>query len=222
MVLNCGAGEDSSQSPGLQGDPTSQSSRRSVLNIHSKDWGWSSNSNTLATWWEELTHWKRPWCWERLKAGGERDNKGWDGWMASPTQQTWVWTNSGNWWWTGRSGALQSMGSQRVRHDRATELRRVQCSAKDASQLQVFSNESVLHSRWPKNWSFSFSISPSNEYSGLISFRIDWFDLFAVQGTLKSLLQHHSSKSINSLVLSCLYSSTLTSIHDYWENYSFD
>ena len=63
------------------------------------------------------------------------------------------------------------------------------------SQLQVFSNESVLHSRWPKNWSFSFSISPSNEYSGLISFRIDWFDLFAVQGTLKSLLQHHRSKA---------------------------
>ena len=63
------------------------------------------------------------------------------------------------------------------------------------SQLQVFSNESVLHSRWLKYWSFSFSISPSNEYSGLISFRIYWFDLFAVQGTLKSLLQHHRSKA---------------------------
>ena len=61
--------------------------------------------------------------------------------------------------------------------------------------IRVFSNESVLHIRWPKDWSFSFSISPSNEYSGLISFRIDWFDLFAVQGTLKSLLQHHSSKA---------------------------
>ena len=122
MVLNCGAGEDSSQSPGLQGDPTSQSSRRSVLNIHSKDWGWSSNSNTLATWWEELTHWKRPWCWERLKAGGERDNKGWDGWMASPTQWMWVWVNSQSWWWIGRSGVLQPMGSQRVGHDWMTEL----------------------------------------------------------------------------------------------------
>ena len=62
--------------------------------------------------------------------------------------------------------------------------------------IRVFSSESVLHIRWPKYWSFSFSISPSNEYSGLISFRIDWFDLFAVQGTLKNLLQHHSSKSI--------------------------
>ena len=61
--------------------------------------------------------------------------------------------------------------------------------------IRVFSNESVLHIRWPKNWSFSFSISPSNEYSGLISFRMDWLDLLAVQGTLKSLLQHHSSKA---------------------------
>ena len=62
-------------------------------------------------------------------------------------------------------------------------------------RIRVFSNESVLHIRWPKYWSFSFSISPSNEYSGLLSFRVDWFDLFAVQGTLKSLLQHHSSKA---------------------------
>ena len=61
--------------------------------------------------------------------------------------------------------------------------------------IRVFSNESVLHIRWPKNWSFSFNISPSNEYSGLISFMMDWLDLFAVQGTLKSLLQHHSSKA---------------------------
>ena len=70
----------------------------------------------LATWFEEPTHWKRPWCWERLKAGGEGDDRGWDGWMASPTWWTWVWLNSGSWWWTGRPGVLQSMGSQRVRH----------------------------------------------------------------------------------------------------------
>jgi len=87
--------------------------------------------------------------------------------------------------------------------------------------IRVFSNELVLHIRWPKYWSFIFSISPSNEYSGLISFRTDWFDLLAVQGTLKSLLQHHSS-NINSLVLSFLYDPTLTSIHDYWKNPSFD
>ena len=81
-------------------------------------------------------------------------------------------------------------------------------------RIRVFLKESVLGTRWPKYWSFSFSISPSNEYSGLISFRIDWFDLLVVQGTLKSLLQHHSSKALNSLALSFLYSPTLTSIHD--------
>ena len=83
------------------------------------------------------------------------------------------------------------------------------------SQHRVFSNESVLHIRWTKYWSFSFSISPSNEYSRLISFRMDWLDLLAVQGTLKSLPPTPQFKSINSSVLSCLYSPTLTSIHDY-------
>ena len=90
--------------------------------MHRKDWCWSWNSNTLATWCRELTHLKRPWCWERLRAGGEGDNRGWDGWMASLTQWTWVWVNSWSWWWTGRPGMLQSMGSQRVRHGWATEL----------------------------------------------------------------------------------------------------
>ena len=95
--------------------------RKSVLNIHCKDWCWSWNSNTLATWCEEPTHWKRPWCWERLK-GGNGDDRGWGGWMASPTQWTLIWVNSGSWWWTGRPGKLQSMGSQRVGHDWTTEL----------------------------------------------------------------------------------------------------
>ena len=71
----------------------------------------------LATWCEGLTHWKRPWCWERLKAGGEGNNRGWDGWMASPTQWVWVWVNSGSWWWTGKPGVLHTIGSQRVGHD---------------------------------------------------------------------------------------------------------
>ena len=89
-----------------------------ILNIPWKDWSWSTN--TLATWCKELTHSKRPWCWERLKAGGEGDNRGWDGWMASPTQCTWVWASSGRWWRTGKPGMLQFMGSQRVRHDWTT------------------------------------------------------------------------------------------------------
>ena len=88
--------------------------------------------------------------------------------------------------------------------------------------IKVFSSGSVLHIQWPKYWSFSFSISPFNEYTGLISFRIDWFDLLAVQKPLKSLHQHHSSKASNSPVLSFLYSPTLTSIHNYWKNHSFD
>ena len=96
---------------------------KSVLNIHWQDWCWSWNSNTLATWCKELTHLKRPWCWERWKVGGEGNDRGWDGWMASSTQRTWVWVNSRSWWWTGRPGVLQSTGSQRVRHDWATELR---------------------------------------------------------------------------------------------------
>ena len=93
-----------------------------VLNIHWKDWRWSWNSNTLATWCKELTHWKRPWCWERLKVGGEGDDRGWNGWMALLTGWTWVWASSGSWWWSGRPGVLQSVGLQRVGHDWGTEL----------------------------------------------------------------------------------------------------
>ena len=88
--------------------------------------------------------------------------------------------------------------------------------------IRVFSNESGLPIRWPKYWSFSFNISPSNEHLGLISFRMDWLDLLAVQGTLKSLLQHHSSKASVLQLLSFLYSPTLTSIHDYWKTHSYD
>ena len=78
--------------------------------------------NTLVTSCEELTHWKRPWRWEGLGAGGEGDDRGWDGRMASPTRWAWVWVNSGSWWWTGRPGVLRFMGLQRVWHDWATEL----------------------------------------------------------------------------------------------------
>ena len=102
------------ESLGLQRDPTSPSLSRSVLGVHWKDWCWSWNSSTLATWCEELTHWKRLWCWERLKAGGEEDDRGWDGWMASLTQWTWVWVNSRSWWWTGRPGMLWFMGRKEL------------------------------------------------------------------------------------------------------------
>ena len=89
--------------------------------------------------------------------------------------------------------------------------------------IRVFSNESVLHIRWPKYWSFSFSINPSNECSGLISFRVDWLDLLAVQGTnSQEFSPIPQFKSINSSALGFLYSSTVTSIHGYWKNHSFD
>ena len=113
---------DAWESLGLQGDPTSPFWRRSALGFLWKEWCYSWNSSTLATSCEELTHWKRLWSWEGLGAGGEGDDRGWDGWMTSPTQWTWVWVNSGSWWWTGRPGVLRFMGSQRVRHYWATEL----------------------------------------------------------------------------------------------------
>ena len=108
---------------------------------HWKNWCRSWNSNTLATWCKEVTHLKRPWCWERLKEGGEGDGGGWDGWMASPTQWTWVWVSSRSWWWTGRPGVLHSTGSQRVRHDWVTEgnwIKLLTCEAKNSSRVSAF------------------------------------------------------------------------------------
>ena len=97
-----------------------QSTELEKILANDDQWCWSYN--TLANGYEEQTHWKILWCWERLRVGGEGDDRGWDGWMASPTQWTWVWVNSGSWWWTGRPGVLWFMGSQRVGHDWATEL----------------------------------------------------------------------------------------------------
>ena len=190
----------------------------------------------------------------KKRAGGEGGGRGWDGWVASPIQWTWIWANSRRWWRTGKPGMLQFMGSQRVGQDSVTERRGVWTStylsavqslghvqffvtpwtpAHQASlsitnsqsllklmsielvmpsnhlilcrpllllpsifpSIRVFSSESALHIRWPKYWSFSFNINLLNEHPGLISFRMDWLDLLAVQGTLKSLLQHHSSKA---------------------------
>ena len=101
---------------------SNQSILKSTLGFLWREWCWSWNSITLATWCEELTHWKRLWCWEGLGAGGEGDVRGWDDWMASLTRWRRVWVNSRSWWWTGRPGVLQFMGLQRVGHDWATEL----------------------------------------------------------------------------------------------------
>ena len=132
MLLNCGVGE-------------------SILKEVSpecswKDWCWSWNSSTLAFWCEELTDSKRPWFWERLRTGGEGNDRGWDDWIASPTQWTWVWVGSTCWWWTGRPGVLQFMGSQRVRHDWVTELNWTELCMKIYSPIRMETQWWARHS----------------------------------------------------------------------------
>ena len=235
---------------------------KSTLNIHWKDWCWSWSSNTLATWFQELTHWKRPWCWERLKAGGEGDDRGPDGWMhhrlngrenlckfheIMKDKEAWhaavhgfakSWTQLSDWtdetesrlvvaqgWGLREQGvtineflknvlkfsSVQSLSCVRLFATPWTTACQASLSITSSQNLlklmptewlmpsnhlilcypllllpsifpssRVFSNESVLRIRWPKYWSFSFSISPFNEYLGLISFRTDWLDLLAV------------------------------------------
>ena len=99
--------------------PVNPKGNQSVLHIHWSDWCWTWSSNTSATW-DKLTHYKRRWCWERLKAGGEGDDRRWGGWMASPTRWTWVWASSGSWWWTGRLGMGSPWGLQEL--DRTQRL----------------------------------------------------------------------------------------------------
>ena len=108
----------------------------------------SWNSNILANSCEELTRWKRPWCWEGLRAGGERDDRGWDGWMASPIWWTWVWENFGSWWWTGRPGVLRFMGSQRVGHGWATELNWIDSLLCIKAHCETLWNRQICH--WDK------------------------------------------------------------------------
>ena len=120
MLLNCGVGEDACESLGLQGDPTSPF-WRSALGVHRKDM-LKLKLQYFGHLMRRADSFQRPWCWERLRAGGEEDDRGWDGWMASLTQWTWVWVDSGSWWWTGRLCMLRFMGSQRDGHDWVTEL----------------------------------------------------------------------------------------------------
>ena len=115
-------------------------------------WCWSWNSNTLTTWCEELTHLKRPWCWEGLRGGGELDDRGWDGWIASLTQWTWVWVNSRSWWWICRPGVLQFMGLQsRTQLSNWTELSHIQSYCFSSSHVWMW--ELDHKEGWvPKNW----------------------------------------------------------------------
>ena len=123
-----------------------------------------------ATWCEELTLWKRLWCWERLEVGGEGDNGEWDGWMASPTKWKWVWVNSGSWWWTGKPGMLQSMGLQRVGHNWVTEL--------NWTELNQSHNMSCFYLA---AYRFCMSTSPNQGYlRPSLSFHNKAFSLFCL------------------------------------------
>ena len=116
------------------------------VNIHWKDWCWRWSSNILTTWCEELTHWKRFWCYERLRAGGKGGGRGWDGWVASPTQWIWVWANSGRQSRTEKLGMLQSMGLKRVRHDWVTEHQQKQYKIIDLSKQLKCPRPTLLYS----------------------------------------------------------------------------
>ena len=173
-------------------------SNQSILKgINPECWSW--NSSALATWCEEPTYWKRLWCWERLKAGEKGGSRGWDGWMASPTQWTFlvvvhllVMSDFANPWIATRQSSLSFTISWSLLKLTSIESMMpsnhlIHCCPflllpSIFPSIRVFSNESGLPIRWPKYWSFSFSISSSNEYSGLTSFRIYWFDLLAAKG----------------------------------------
>ena len=142
-VLNCGVGEDSWESLGQQADQASQSSRKSALNIHWKDWCWSWSSNHLDTWYKELTHLKKLWCWERLNAG-EGDDRGWDGWMTSPTGWTWIWASSGSRWWTGKPDVLQSMG-----HKESDKTEWLNWTELDCKEINPVNSRWI---RWGSRW----------------------------------------------------------------------
>ena len=142
----CHAREDSWESLGLQGDQISQSQRKSALNIHWEDWCWSFN--ILATWCEKLTHWKGSWCWERLKAKREGDDRGWGSWMASPIQCTWIWAKSGRWWRTGECAVLQSMELQRVGHNWATNQKQTYLTVR-TSEIPFLSPGDITNGQGP-------------------------------------------------------------------------
>ena len=141
---------------------------------------------------EELTHWKRLWCWEGLGAGGEGDDRGWDGWMASLTRWMWVWVNSRSWWWTGRPGVLRFMGLQRVGHDWATDL--IWSDLMCFKPIQPLEdNKAILFcSLWVSASSCScYNLSPNFEIPCFDSVPCFWISLYFVENHL--LIYSHTS-----------------------------
>ena len=124
------------------------------------------NSNTLATWCKKLAHWKKSWCWERLKAGGEGDDRGWNGCMVSLTQWTWVWASSGSWWWTGRPGVLQSMG--RKESDRTEWVNKNNCFFSPFHFFKVKIISYLLDSKMHNPLHFTFEIESHTTLGGFL------------------------------------------------------
>ena len=162
MLLNCGAGEDSWEPLGL-----ARRSNQCILKEISPEYSLEGLMLKLRLQYfgKELTHWKRPWCYERLKAGGEGDDRGWDGWMASLPGWTWVWVSSRSWWWTGKSGVLQSMGSpSQTWLSNWTELTKAEWKdlllthPGDSSERKCLSGGAKLALDWRFLWTRSLSL----------------------------------------------------------------
>ena len=156
MFLNCGVGEDSWESLGLQGDPTSPSQGKSVLNIHWKDWCWSWNSQQFGHLMWRTDSLGKTLMPGKIEGGRRRGRQRWDDWMASPVQRTQVWARSRSSWWTGNPGVLQSMGMWRVRHDWATEL--------NWTELKI--------SNWLPRNTYSFCFGLHKLFSGKGAYRL--------------------------------------------------
>ena len=174
------------------------------MGIHWKNWCWSWNFKTLATWCEELTHLKRPWCWERLRAGGEQEDRWWEGWMASPTQCTWVWVGSGSWCWTGRPGMLQLMGLQRVGHKWANELNWTELllGRKTVKNLNsILKSRDITANKGSYSQSYGFSSSPV--WMWQLDHKEGWvlknrcFPIVVLEKTLESPLNCKEIKPVN-------------------------
>ena len=161
----------------------------------------------------KLTHWKRPWSWERLKAGGDRDNRGWDGWVALPTQWTWVWASSGSWWWTGKPGLWQSMGLQRVRHDWVTELN---FFGWPSLVSQLIKNLPVMQETWVRFLGWEDLLEKGKaSHSSILVYSIPWTVTVGSQRvrhdwvTFTSLVNlNRNQKRFYNCVLQCLNIST--------------